>query len=163
MKQRIAVFWQSRTPRERRGLGIMVGVVVVAMLAQLAWTAHGERQRLQRQLPALRGQAASIDAQAVELSRMRNESAPAAPAEGESLLASARAVAGVLGSSHDLRLIGPRQIEIRGTVAFDIWVSWLGDVHENLRLRVVRAEVSSLPGSPGLVRVEAELALPEPR
>lgn len=163
MKLRIATFWQSRTPRERRGLGIMVGVVVVAMLVQLAWTAHGESQRLHRQLPALRGQAANIGAQAVELSHMRSGSAPAALAEGESLLTSARAVAGGLGPSLDLRLIGPRQIEIRGTVAFDTWSTWLGDVHENLRLRVVRADVSPLPGRSGVVRVEAELALPEPR
>lgn len=163
MRQAFTAWWHARNPRERLSLGLMTGTLILALIAQLLWSAHEESRRLRRQIDSLRIQLAVVNAQAAEIARLRNTPAPTPTTEGEPLLAATQAAASVLGDRLELRLAGVRQIEVKGVVAFDAWVEWLAAMHETWRLRVVRASVTPQPNASGFVRVEAELVAHEAR
>lgn len=160
LQQRFQSFWQARAPRERRALLLMTIVVLLAMAVQILWSAHRARERLHREVPALRAELAAMQAQALEWRRLRAQGEPMPMLSDAALDAAVRAsLAGLNGSGSALtsRLIGSRQIALQGQVDFDRWVDWLAQMQSSQQLTLVRCEVRA-KGQPGHVQIDGELA-----
>lgn len=169
-RAKLRELWISRQPRERRFLTVLAVVVGCAVLAQSLWTAHAARTRLHRQLPQLRQQADVLQRQAGEVRQLLAQPASPAPQEGPALLAAATLGArnaGMALAPAQLQLEGPRQIRLRANVPFDRWLEWVATLQRDARLRVINCRIDAADGTsgtnpPGMVRVDALFALPEP-
>jgi type II secretory pathway component PulM len=167
---RIRDLWMSRQPRERRFLAVLVAVVACAVLAQGLWSAHAARNRLHRQLPQLRQQAEVLQRQAGEVRQLMAQPANSSFQEGPALLAQATLAArntGLAVASAQLHLEGPRQVRLRANVPFDRWLDWVATLQRDARLRLINCRVDAADAAsggypPGVVRVDALFALPEP-
>lgn len=160
--------WMARQPRERRFLTVLAVVLGGAILAQGLWSAHAARARLHRQLPQLRQQADVLQRQAGEVRQLLAQPAAPAPQEGAPLLAAATLAARTATltlAPTQLQLEGPRQIRLRANVPFDRWLEWVATLQRDARLRLVQCRIDTADAStnpPGVVRVDALFALPEP-
>ena len=167
---RLRALWHSRQPRERRFLTLLAAVVGCALLAQGLWSAHAARARLQRQLPQLRQQAEVLQRQAGEVRQLLAQPVGSAVPEGAPLLAAANLAArsaGLTLAPTQLQLEGPRQVRVRANLPFDRWLEWLTLLQRDARLRLVQcrvdgAEAPAGANPPGVVRIDALFALPEP-
>lgn len=167
---KLQALWLSRQPRERRFLVVLAAVVGCAVLAQGLWSAHVARARLHRQLPQLRLQAEVMQRQAGEIRQLLAQPAASALQEGAPLLAAAVQAArnsGLTLAPTQMQLEGPRQIRLRANVPFDRWLEWVAFLQRDLRLRMANgtidaADVGGGANSPGMVRIDALFALPEP-
>ena len=167
---RLHAMWLARQPRERRFLAVLAVVVATAVLAQALWSAHAARARLQRQLPQLRQQAEVLQRQAGEVRQLLGQPASPALQEGPALLAAATLVArnsGLALTPAQLQLEGARQVRLRANVPFDRWLEWVAALQRDARLRLINcrvdvADAAGAAGVPGMVRVDALFALPEP-
>lgn len=169
LSTKLRAFWQARLPRERRFLTVLAGVVGIALLAQGLWSAHAARGKLHRQLPQLRQQAEVVQRQAGEVRQLLAQPAGQAVQEGAPLLAAATLAARTAGltlAASQVQLEGPRQLRVRANLPFDRWLEWLALLQRDARLRLVqcRVDADAPPGSspPGVVRIDALFALPEP-
>ncbi len=154
-KQRCAGFWQARTPTEQRALRIMLVVILVALLAQLLWSLEQSRQRLRRQLPSIAAERESMRQNLAEW-RVLEASAQARSALPASFQKEVNRRISALGSGVSSVWSGPAQLRLTGTVSFDSWVGWLGEMQQDFRLFVLRAQVTA--AGPGMVRIEVDLA-----
>lgn len=167
---RLRALWLSRQPRERRFLAILAVVVGCAVLAQGLWSAHAARTRLHRQLPQLRQQAEILQRQAGEVRQLLAQPASAAQQEGAALLAAATLAArntGLTLAPAQLQLEGARQVRLRASVPFDRWLEWVATLQRDARLRLINCRIDAADAAsggypPGVVRVDALFALPEP-
>lgn len=170
LKTQLNAFWQSRQPRERTFLMVLGAVVGCALWAQLLWSAHGARDKLHRQLPQLRQQAEVLQRQAGEVRQLLAQPAGQAVPEGAPLLAAATTAGRTLGltlGATQLQLEGPRQVRLRAQLPFDRWLEWVAVLQRDTRLRLVqcRIDAADVPGTvypPGVARIDALFALPEP-
>jgi type II secretory pathway component PulM len=156
----LTTWWQERVPRERLALLIMLGVIVGGGLLQLLWNAHHARQRLQRELPALRAELATMHSQANEWQRLRGAVKPAPGLQGEALEATVRASLSKLaasGANLNARLTGSRQITLQGAAPFDAWAEWLAQMQSTQQLSLVRGDIRRHTQA-GWVQIDAELA-----
>jgi type II secretory pathway component PulM len=151
--EKISAYWQSRQPRERRALAGLAVVLLVAALGQLLWSAQSDREKLRGQLPRLTAGLEQLKAGAEE---WRNLSALperqiAVPEEGlrREIVAGAQAL-GLAAAWRDTA-----SLQMNGQTDFDSWIKWVGQVHQDYGLQVVRAKVKAA-GS-GRVALEAEL------
>ena len=162
--------WMVRQPRERRFLTLLALVVGCAVLAQALWSAHAARARLHRQLPQLRQQAEVLQRQAGEVRQLQAQPASLALQEGQALLAAAVLATrntGLPVAPAQLQLEGARQVRLRANVPFDRWLEWVAALQRDARLRLIncRVDAADIAGGaipPGMVRVDALFALPEP-
>ena len=167
---RLHAMWMARQPRERRFLAALAVVVGCSVLAQALWSTHTARARLHRQLPQLRQQAEVLQRQAGEVRQLLAQPASSALQEGPALLATTALAArnsGLVLAPAQLQLEGPRQVRLRANVPFDRWLEWVAMLQRDARLRVIncRVDVADVAGGaspPGMVRVDALFALPEP-
>ena len=68
----VASYWRSRPARERSALAAGLVVVGVMLVVALVWLPlERTRQRLASELPHLRASVASLEAQAVEVKKLR--------------------------------------------------------------------------------------------
>jgi type II secretory pathway component PulM len=167
---KLGALWMARAPRERlflAGLGIFVAI---ALLAQGLWSAHDARARLHRQLPQLRLQAEVLQRQAAEVRQLQTQANAPAVQEGAPLLAAALLAArntGLTLTPAQLQLEGPRQLRLRANLPFDRWLEWVAVLQRDARLRLIngRVDANDITGAanpPGIVRIDALFALPEP-
>ncbi|MCX7175988.1 MAG: type II secretion system protein GspM [Proteobacteria bacterium] len=162
--------WMARQPRERQFLTVLAVVVGCAVLAQSLWSAHSARARLHRQLPQLRQQAEVLQRQAGEVRQLLGQPASPAAQEGHVLLAAATLAArnsGLTLAPTQLQLEGARQLRLRANVPFDRWLEWVATLQKDGRLRLINCRVDAADGAiggypPGVIRVDALFALPEP-
>ena len=153
--------WQMMAVRERRlivGAGALVLLAIVYLLAiEPAWLA---RQRLERELPALRSQLARVDQLADEARQLG-----AAPAGAET----PQAIRARLEQSIDGAGLRPAlaQLQVTGSL-FDVrfrgvshaaWLAWIDLAVRDARLRIVDVSVTR-EASPGLVTARVSLELP---
>ncbi|WP_050808674.1 type II secretion system protein GspM [Collimonas fungivorans] len=153
-------YWAQRNQRERRllaGAGALILVAVIYLL--LLDPALSGRARLQKDLPALRQQAAelqSLTAKALSLSGQAAER-PAAPLSKE-------AVETALKSKG----LNPQSVALSGdmakvqlsAVAFAGLLDWLDDAQKNAHWQVVDANISAATGAnaqPGIVNATVTL------
>lgn len=164
----LRAFWQARQPRERQFLTVLAAVVGVALLAQGLWSAHAARGKLHRQLPQLRQQAEVVQRQAGEVRQLLTQPVAQTVQEGAPLLAAATQAARTLGltvAAPQLQLEGARQVRVRANLPFDRWLEWVALLQRDARLRLVQCRVDSADAAanpPGVVRIDALFALPEP-
>ena len=167
LKTQLNTFWQARQPRERVFLLVLGTVVGCALWAQVLWSAHAARDKLHRQLPQLKQQAEVLQRQAGEVRQLQTQPAGQMVPEGVPLLnaatTAARTTGLVLGTTQ-LQLEGPRQVRLRAPLPFDRWLEWVALLQRDTRLRLVQCRVDAADAAnpPGVVRIDALFALPEP-
>jgi type II secretory pathway component PulM len=153
---RLQAAWGQRAPGEKRTLLIGAGLLLLAVLGQLIWTAQHERERLRQQLPKQAQQLETVQAGAREWQRLATLPARQAGAVSDSarqqMVASAQAL-GLVGQWRDMN-----NFSLRGQCSFDAWVKWLGEMQRNYGLTVTSAKVGKMGA--GVVSVEAELSPP---
>lgn len=164
MIEPLAARWRQLQGRERRGLialFLVAGLTALYVLAvEPAWV---ERERLQRELPALRAQLGQMAALTEEASRLSG--AAAQVATGETLVGRLRdsvSREGLESSGFELRLAADR-LELRfESVEFVPWLDWLDAVVREIRLRVVELAVNRIEKGDraGLVSVRLVLQAP---
>ncbi len=146
LKQVLLAFWSERNQRERTMLIIAIAVVVAALLYLLLINpAISGRRDLQKKLPALRQQAAELQAMAKETATLSAKtSPPAAAVTKESLEASLTR-----------RGLKPQSVSLTGDLAkvqlpaasFANITAWLNEMQQTTRLTVVEANVEALQQS----------------
>jgi type II secretory pathway component PulM len=151
--EKFSAFWKSCQPNERRALAAMAIVLLLAAAGQLLWSAQTGRERLRSQLPRLTAELERLRAGAEEWQSLSAlpERQTAIPDEGARREIAAGAQ--VLGLAAAWRDMGTLQVS--GQTDFDSWVKWLGQVHQDYGLHVVRAKAQA--AGPGQVTLEAEL------
>lgn len=146
LKQALLTFWSERNQRERTMLIIAIAVVVAALLYLLLINpAISGRRDLQKRLPALRQQAAELQAMAKETATLSSKTPPpAAAVTKESLEASLTR-----------RGLKPQSVSLTGDLAkiqlsaasFANITAWLNEMQQTARLTVVEANVEALQQS----------------
>ena len=157
MRAQLRKAWESRGPRERAiiaALAAMLGAVLYVWLVQSAGQA---RVQLRTSVTTLREQAARLDQQALEYSRLRV--APAATASPTDLRTLVQARVGDAGLARALvRIDAPEAdqvVVVFGAVAFVDWLNWIAGLKsQHVRLDACRIEALS---TAGLVSVTATL------
>jgi general secretion pathway protein M len=141
-KQRAAAFWSGREKREQNLL-VAAAVVIVAGLFYLLLIdpALSGRRILEKQLPALRQQAAQMQALAREASGLSGKAAAPVPALSREAVESSLAAKGL--TAQNLAVTGELvKLQMNG-VSFANTVDWLQEVHKSLRLSVTDASVEA--------------------
>jgi general secretion pathway protein M len=143
LKQALLTFWSERNQRERTMLIIAIAVVVAGLLYLLLINpAISGRRDLQKRLPALRQQAAELQAMAKETATLSGKTLPpAAAVTKESLEASLTR-----------RGLKPQSVSLTGDLAkvqlsaasFANITAWLNEMQQTARLTVVEANVEAL-------------------
>ena len=147
-------FWTVRSGSEKRALSVMAAVIVLALLVQLLWSVEQSRQQLRRQLPSM---AAEVENMRQKLGEWQLLAAttPPRPSVSATLQKDVNRRLAALGGGISGAWVGPGQLRLSGTVSFDAWVAWLGEMQQDFRLYVVRAQIT--PSGSGRVRLEADL------
>ena len=155
----LAVFWATRSARERALLLGGVACAALVLLYAALWDPGlAARKRLAASLPVMRAQVEDMRAQRKEIVRLRR-SAPAAASTGElkSLLQAAAARSAIGGSIERMDALSPQAVRIVApSASFDAWLLWLAEVQREFGVRVASASIAAA-GRPGIVRLEAVL------
>ncbi len=162
--------WAARQPRERIFLVALAAFVAIALLIQGLWSAHAARTRLHKQIPQLLQQAEILQRQAGEIRQLLAQPASPTAQEGATLLVAASAAArgtGLTLAPAQLQLEGPRQLRLRAKLPFDQWLEWVAALQRDTRLRLIHCRIDGTDGAeaantPGIVKIDALFALPEP-
>jgi len=162
MRAWLRKFWESRAPRERIILAMMVLVVVAALYFLLVEAASRARARLVTSLPELRAQAARFESDATELERVRAARVPpTARTDLRSQVQAQAAAAGLGGALVRVEASGDDAAQVVfGSVPFGDWLAWVAALQtQHIRLSSARIEALS---TPGLVGVTASFTRPTP-
>lgn len=156
-------WWAALQPRERRVLGLgggLTALVVVYLLAfEPAWVG---RQRLQAELPALRGQLAQMESLAAEARQLAGQAGKPVDSPQQLKLALEQSIkaAGLSSSVSQLAVAGELiDLRFKG-VSFADWLVWLDSALRETRLRVVDLAVER-DASPGMVTARVTLEPPK--
>jgi type II secretory pathway component PulM len=149
-------WWMSRPARDRAILAALAACgAAVLFVALVALPLERARARLARELPALRGSLASLQADAAEAKRLR--ALPAAVPVATAPLASLATNAGGLPGA-SIAVIDERHVRVSGAdIAFASLLEWLGNAQATHAMRVESARLDALPAA-GRVRAELVLA-----
>ncbi len=163
MKARLRKLWESRSPRDRLMITVLVVLVGAALYLSLVQSAYRARTQLGSSVSVLRAQALRLDADANELARVRAAPAPAAPQTD--LRTQVQAQASAAGLARALLRIDARDADqvqvVFGSVAFADWLAWVATLQaQHIRLDTSRIEALS---TPGLVGVSATFTRAKPQ
>lgn len=141
-RQTLSTFWSERNKREQNMLAVAGVVIVLGLLyVLLIDPAFSGRALLEKQLPALRQQAAEVQALAKEAAALGSRTtAPPQPMTRESI-----------ESSLNRKGLKPQSVTISGDLAkvqltgvsFAGTAQWLDEMHKTVRLSVVEANVEA--------------------
>jgi general secretion pathway protein M len=154
-RTRALAYWGARTDQERRFLGAGAAVLLVALVyLLLVAPALDGRAQLRRSLPALRQQAAELQALAQQATALNAQPAPqVAPITREALAAS---LAGRGLTAQSLSVSGEHAKLQLNNASFANLVMWLDAQRREGRIGVLDAVFTALP-APG--QVDANLTL----
>lgn len=157
MRAQLRKIWESRAPRERTIIAIMMVVLGVALYWWLVQSGGQAHTKLRASVTTLRAQATRLEQQAVELERLR--ATPTPPASQSDLRTLVQAQAGAAGLSSTLvKIDAPdaNQVVVAfGAVAFADWLNLISTLKsQQVRLDTCRIEALS---TPGMVSVTATL------
>lgn len=160
----LKIWWQTRAPRERLFLAGLALFLAFALLVQMLWSAHQARNRLRQQVPQLRMQLETLQRQAGDIRTLQAQAITPPPdtATLQSTAATLLRNAGLNLDPQQLQAEGPRLLRLRADLPFDRWVEASSALQRNARLRLTRARIDLIEGSPGTVRIDAQFALPDP-
>lgn len=147
--------WGRRSPGERTAIAWGGGLLVVVVLATLAWLPlERARTRLANELPALRASVAALERDAQEVQRLRAMPPVAAAAAAPlSALATGTTLQGAT-----VTVLDARRVRVSGAdVGFTALLDWLRGAQASHGLRVEAAKIDAL-AQRGRVKVELTLA-----
>jgi general secretion pathway protein M len=145
--------WESRSPRDRKIIAILAGVVCAMLYLLLVQSGGAAHTRLSASVTTLRAQVSRIELQAAELGRLR--AAPSTPPSQTDLRALVEAQAGAAGLSRALvKIEAPdanQVVVVFSAVAFEDWLGWVVRLKaQQVRLDTCRIEALSTPGMIGV-------------
>ncbi len=139
-QQALTSFWEQREPRERLILSVGILAVLLALLyLLLIEPALNGRTQLKKNLPVLRQQAASFQAQAREAAALAGKGMSNVPA-----ITSARLEASLAGRGMRAQNISvtPDLIRLQlPSVSFAELLAWLNEMQKSSRLSVVESNI----------------------
>jgi general secretion pathway protein M len=152
-------WWAALQSRERRVLGGGTALLVLTLLYLLAYEpAQVGRQRLQAELPTLRGQLAQIEGLAGEARRLAGQAPQGveSPQQLKVQLEKSVAAAGLKGAVSQLTVAGDLiDLRFKG-VPFAAWLPWFDSALRETRLRAVDIALER-EAAPGVVTVRLTL------
>jgi general secretion pathway protein M len=159
MKDSLIQFWRSRAPRERFVLAAGLTLLMLALGIAYGWLPmQREVTQLRQALPQLRVQARQLQQDAQEVARFKMQ--PAVTREAGSLVLAVEQRALATGLRERIESITPQDAShvrvVLPQVAFDAWISWLGELQTNHGVRVESAHIGATDDS-GMVSVDAVL------
>jgi general secretion pathway protein M len=157
---RLAAFWNERTPRERAVLALLGVIVLLAVLyLMLVEPAVTGIKRLERGLPQVRSQAAQLDALLADVKALkaRPQVATVSAAEARGALDKSLAAAGLKAARIVPLSDGDLQLTF-ANVPYAAWSVWLAGIERELGARAISV-VANSNGTPGQVDVELALRL----
>ena len=156
-------WWASLQSRERRVLGAGAAVLGLALLYLVAFEpAYAGRERLGKELPALRAQVAQMEGLATEARRLAGQASQAvdSPQQLKSQLEQSIEAAGLKGSLSQLSVSGDLiELRFKG-VQFAAWLGWFDTALRETRLRAVDMAVDR-EAAPGVVSARLTLEAPK--
>ena len=161
MKDQLRAYWQGRSPRDRQIIMAISAIVLIAVLYAYLWLPMNEaRDQLRKDLPKLRSAARQMEMQAKEVAQLRGTPIPAASGAAQDVIGKSAERAGLKGELTQVTSLSPERTQVTlNAVAFDRWVEWTRTLASESALRVESAQVTAT-GEPGMVKVQAVLALP---
>lgn len=141
-KQKIATFWSERNKREQNLLAAAFVVIILGLFYTLLIDpALSGRKDMEKKLPALREQAAEVQALSKEAGALASKAAAPAPAVTRESIE----------SSLNNRGLKPQNVVMTGNLAkvqltgasFSGIVDWLAEMQKSARLSVVDANVEA--------------------
>lgn len=153
MRAQLRKLWESRAPRERIVITILVAVIGVTLYWWLVQSGGRNHTQLRASVATLRVQATRLEQQATELERLR--ATPASAASQSDLRTLVQAQAGAAGLSNALvKIDAPdanQVVVVFGAVAFADWLNWVASLQaQQVRLDTCKIEALSTPGMIGV-------------
>jgi general secretion pathway protein M len=142
LKQSLFSFWNERNKREQNMLAAAIAVVVIGLIyALLIDPAIAGRADLEKKLPAMRQQAAEVQALAKETAGLISTSTVAPPPVSKESIESSLTKKGLKPQS--VSLSGDlAKVQLNG-VSFSATADWLNEMQKTARLAVVDATVEA--------------------
>ena len=163
MRARLRKVWESRSPRDRVLIAILVALVAVVLYLWLMQSAQSARTQLGASLSVLRAQALRLDQDATELERVR--ATPVPPSAQTDLRSLIQARADAAGLARALvRIDAPDANQVQvvfGAVTFAEWLAWVVSLQAE-RIRMDTGRIESL-STPGMVGVTATFMRAKPK
>lgn len=143
LKLSLAAFWSLRNPRERLMLSVAAAVLLLGLIyALLIDPALSGRDKLNKDLPQLRQQAAALQAMAREAASLSGRTAAPVPPMTRENLEAALQRKGLKAQS--VVLTGDfAKLQFTAT-PFAGLLDWLADAQRSARLGVVEANINAL-------------------
>lgn len=153
MRAQLRKLWESRAPRERIVITILVAVIGVTLYWWLVQSGERTHTQLRASVATLRVQSTRLEQQATELERLRATPVPAASQSDLRTLVQAQA--GSAGLSNALvKIDAPdanQVVVVFGAVAFADWLNWVASLQaQQVRLDTCKIEALSTPGMIGV-------------
>lgn len=138
----IAEFWQARNERERKQLALALAVALFALVYMvLIEPAYLGRQQMKKNLPALRQQAAELQALSKDAVVLANVTVPMAPDMTREGVEAAIARAGM--SPQNVAVTGNLAKVQLSSVSFAAMVTWLDEMQKSSRISVLDANITA--------------------
>ncbi|MDH3289223.1 MAG: type II secretion system protein M [Betaproteobacteria bacterium] len=153
MRARLRKLWESRSPRDRVVIAILVAVVGAALYLWLVQSANRARTQLGSSVSVLRAQALRLELDATELARARAARVPPAPqTDLRTQVQAQAAAAGFAGALLRIDAVDANQVQVVfGSVAFADWLAWVAALQaQHIRLSTARTEALSTRGLVGV-------------
>jgi general secretion pathway protein M len=155
VKQSATAFWNQRNKRERTMLSVAFAVIALGLFYFLLIDpALSGRQDLEKKLPALRQQAAEVQAMARQAGTQTSRAARPVPALTRESLETSLSGKGL--KAQNVGVTGElAKVQLNG-VSFAGVIDWLADVQRSARLSVVDANIEA-QGKPDSVNAALTL------
>lgn len=161
MTKLVREFTKSWTPRQRLAFAVCAVACAAVLYFWLVHSAVQARAQLQTSVSTLRAQAAQLEQQSAELSRLRTATAPtAARADLRSVVQAHAEKTGVSRALVKLDMLDRNRVQVTfGALPFSEWLDWIQALQtQQARLETCRIEALS---TPGMVSITATLARPQ--
>lgn len=153
MKARLRTLWESRSPRDRLVIAVLVAVVGAVLYLWLVQSANRARTQLGSSVSVLRAQALRLDRDATELERVRAaQLPPGAQTDLRTQVQTQAEAAGLAGALSRIDVVDANRVQVVfGSVAFADWLAWAAALQaQHIRLSIARAEALSTRGQVGV-------------
>lgn len=149
-RQAAATLLAQRTPAERRALGLLAWVLLLAIVVQAGWSLEQARRTQLRHLPQLAAQAeqvAALDAALRQLAVSGSE-----PLRGDVLQTALSPRLSELGPQIAATWPAPGRLQLSGEAELAVWLRWTAAMQAEHRLVLERGK---LTGNGNRVRIDA--------
>ena len=161
MRNALRKLWESRSPRERLVVAVLVALLGAALYLWLIQSAHRSRVQLGRSVSQLRAEAIRLDKSADEIARLR--ATPATLRQQTDFRQMMQALvdsAGLARALVRIESVDASQVRVVfGALPFSDWLAWA----DNIQLQQVRVDTTRIEAlsTPGLVSVTATYIRPK--